>query len=177
MGERKPFGFILRLLRSLLLIFTSYFTIIGVLVTVLMVLLGNFIYQSTPKNTAASSLKAVKASASLNNELDQSILRIRLNGPLVALNEDEGDRFLSRLFGETRTISLQKLQTALRRAATDGRVLAVLVEVSQTSGDFSSMTGLRRTLEEFKALMEIKPEWTGDLPVAVDVWKGRRYRK
>lgn len=33
------------------------------------------------------------------------------------------------------------------------------------------------SLEEFKSLMEITPEWAADWPISVDVWQGDRYRK
>ncbi len=150
MGDAKNRGFLGRLLRSLFVIITSYLALVGLMVTVLGILLGLVLYRAANQYGKDSALKAVKGQMVGSSELDRSILRLKLDRPIVSRSLDDGDRLFGQLFNETVPVSLQDLQTALRRAAEDVRVHAVLVEISSTGADFSTMTALRRALETYK---------------------------
>jgi len=151
MGDAKNRGFLGRAFRSLFVIITSYLALVGLMVTVLGILLGVFIYSVTRQNMKDSTSKTVKGSLSAQKEIDRSILRLKLDRPIVAQSLDESERFFGSLFRDTVPVSLMDLQTALRRAAEDIRVQAVLLDITNTRADFSTMTALRRALDTYRA--------------------------
>jgi protease-4 len=148
MGDGKNRGFLGRLLRSLFVIITSYLALVGLMVTILGILIGVYIFSAIRDD---DRMKSVKTSATANTEIEQSILHLKLDRPIVAENLNESERFFSSIFNETVPVSLMDLQTALRRAAEDVRVHAVLLDISNTQGSFSTMTALRRSLDAYRA--------------------------
>jgi protease-4 len=149
MGDGKNRGFLGRLLRSLFVIITSYLALVGLMVTVLGILIGVFIFKAIRDEN--SGMKSIKATQAANTEIEQSILHLKLDRPIVPYALDESDRFFGSLFNETIPVSLMDLQTALRRAAEDVRVHAVLLDITNTGGSFSTMTALRRSLDAYRA--------------------------
>ncbi|WP_141733609.1 signal peptide peptidase SppA [Oligoflexus tunisiensis] len=148
MGDGKKRGFLGRLLRSLFVIITSYLALVGLMVTILGILIGVYIFSAIRDQ---DSMKSVKTSPTANTEIEQSILHLKLDRPIVAESMDDSERFFSSLFSDTIPVSLMDLQTALRRAAEDARVHAVLLDISNTEGSFSTMTALRRSLDAYRA--------------------------
>ncbi|MDQ3234689.1 MAG: signal peptide peptidase SppA, partial [Pseudobdellovibrionaceae bacterium] len=98
-----------------------------------------------------SDTKSIKGTTAANTEIDHSILHLKLDRPIVPQSLDDSDRFFGSLFNETVPVSLLDLQTALRRAAEDARVQAVLLDITNTGGSFSTMTALRRSLDTYRA--------------------------
>jgi protease-4 len=147
MGDRKNRGFLGRLFHSLFVIITSYLALVGLLVTILGVLVGVFIFGAI--RDQSSSMKTIKSVAT-PTEIEQSILHLKLDRPIVPYELDESERFFGSLFNETVPVSLMDLQTALRRAAEDVRVHAVLLDMTNTGGSFSTITALRRALDAYR---------------------------
>jgi protease-4 len=149
MGDGKNRGFLGRLLRSLFVIITSYLALVGLMVTILGILIGVFIFKAIRDQD--SGMKSIKATQAANTEIEQSILHLKLDRPIVPHQLDDRDRFFGSLFNETVPVSLLDLQTALRRATEDTRVHAVLLDITNVEGSFSTMTALRRSLEAYRA--------------------------
>src|SRR6478609_8564460 len=106
MGDGKNRGFLGRLFRSLFVIITSYLALVGLMVTILGILIGVFIYTAIRGND--STTKSVKASHAAT-EIDHSILHLKLDRPIVAYSLDDSDRFFGSLFSETVPVSLMDL--------------------------------------------------------------------
>ncbi|MFY7929987.1 MAG: S49 family peptidase, partial [Oligoflexus sp.] len=149
MRETRQRGFFGRLLRSIFVIVTGYLALLGLGVTILGVLFGIFIYKHM--ETGGSFEAGKNAVLVKEPPLDQALLRIKLDRPLTVESLDDTDRLLGQLFNETLPISVDELQLALRRAAEDKRVLGVLLDIDNTGADLSTITSLRRTLEQYTA--------------------------
>ncbi|MCX6130139.1 MAG: S49 family peptidase, partial [Proteobacteria bacterium] len=146
MGAEKKRGLIGRLWHGLFVIVTSYLALVGLLVTVLSILFAVFLAKAIKQQDNGSSPKSVlNSSPPINN----SFLRIKIDRPVIARRLDEKEKFLSQIFSDTLPISLQDLETALLRASDDARVHGVMLELSNGSADFSTVTALRRALGQF----------------------------
>lgn len=135
----------MRILRKIFMVLTGYFALLGLSVTVFSVLAGIFIYrhidvEGVGKKTDGRAGKA---------PIEDVIVRMTLDRPLSVDSIDERSRLFSQIFGEDLPIMVDDLQLALRRAASDARVKAVLLDVQNSSADLSTLSSLRRSLEQY----------------------------
>lgn len=135
----------MRTLRKIFMVLTGYFALIGLSVTVLGVLAGIFVY----RHMDIEGLSGKTETRAPEAPLEDVILRITLDRPLSLDSIDERSRLLSQLFSDNLPIMVDDLQLALRRAAGDTRVKAVLLDVANSSADLSTLTSLRRSLEQY----------------------------
>ncbi|MDQ3232278.1 MAG: hypothetical protein M3Q07_10690, partial [Pseudobdellovibrionaceae bacterium] len=68
MGDGKNRGFLGRLFRSLFVIITSYLALVGLMVTILGILLGVFIYSAIRDQD--SETRSIKGTTAANTEIE-----------------------------------------------------------------------------------------------------------
>ncbi len=137
----------MRLLRSIFMVLTGYFALLGLGITILGVLAGIFFY----KHFDGESLISVERGPKASVPLEDVIVRIKLDRPLSIESIDDRSRLLSRLFSDNLPILVDDVQMVLRRAAADARVKGVLIDVENSSADLSTLSSLRRSLEQYVA--------------------------
>ncbi len=147
MQETRQRGFFGRLLHNIFLIITGYLAFVGLIVTILSIGLGVLIYRQFGEGSSMGGMETLKKPAAI---VDRSIIRIKLDRPLSMQSIDEGDRIWSQLFSNKLPIALDDLQQTLRRAAEDKRIKGVLLDVENTQADLTTVTALRRALEQFR---------------------------
>ncbi len=145
MAERSSWDVIKRFFRGLFMVLTGYFALLGLGVTILGGLLAFALYKHVQGGEGGSSPAVHLAKPSLEN----SVLKITLDRPLTVESLGERQKLLGALFNETLPTSLDEVQVALRRATDDVRVQGVYLHVTNASAGLSTLTSLRRSLEQY----------------------------
>lgn len=122
----------------------NYFTVIGVLATVIPIL---FIYSISK---IAKHQMAKHAEQTITIEPD-SQLTLKLSGTIEQNEPGFSDLLFSRFFHQERAIYMSQLRSALRRAGTDDRIKSLAIEISDLHGDAASMSEMREMFVEFRA--------------------------
>ncbi len=148
MANERPRSIFSRLVRSVFLIFTGYFALLGVLVTTVSLLIAVGVYKKLKNDDTQAETPARKAAASAS--LDDSIVRITLENGVSSSEISDRAKFFSQIFGGEFPAQLQDLEITLRRAAEDNRVHAILLDMENGGGDFVTITALRRALVKFE---------------------------
>ena len=89
--------------------------------------------------------------------IEKSYLEYTLDGPVATLAPRPADAILGELFGDPEVITLNQLQTSLRRAAEDIRVHGIYLRIKSMSSNLTTISSLRRSLLLLKAAN--KPVW------------------
>lgn len=139
-GGNRILGFFRTLFFSVL----GFFALIGVTTSLL---LGLLIYGIVKHADYVATPSVLEDSVTIEN----SMLTMTLDGPIVAQDADPAERFFSELMGEPRVTGLAQLLTTLRRASQDERVKALYLDIKQPLIDLTTVFELRRALDQFRA--------------------------
>ncbi|RZA19478.1 MAG: hypothetical protein EOP10_19550, partial [Proteobacteria bacterium] len=146
MNKPRQRGIFARLMRSIFMIFTGYFALLGILVTAFVLLIGIGIY-SKLKESEKSATKTTVAAAP---QVDDAIIQIKIEHGITSQSLSERQKFFSAIFSENVPTSVKELEIVLRRAAVDARVKGVFLDLENGSSDFITTTALRRALIDFQ---------------------------
>jgi protease-4 len=153
MNQPRQRGILVRLLRSIFMIFTGYFALLGLLVTAFVLLIGIGIYsklKEVDKPTANSSLVVAP-------QVDEAIVQIKIEHGITSDSLSDRQKFFSMLFADDVPASVKDLEVALRRAADDSRIKGVFLDLENGGSDFITTTALRRALSDYQKSK--KPLW------------------
>lgn len=145
MNKPRQRGIFSRLLRSIFMIFTGYFALLGILVTTVCLLIGIGVYRRLSDSDLVTKPRAVALP-----EIESSIVQITIDRAITSESLTDRQKFFSSLFANDLPISAKELETTLRRAASDKRVKGVLLDIENGGADFITTTALRRSLVEFQ---------------------------
>jgi DNA polymerase bacteriophage-type len=106
-------------------------------------------------------------------------------GPFSDVVEYSGIDTYTRKFGRVKTYGGKLCENVTQATARDIMAEAMLrlnssrYPVILTVHDevVSEVGEAEGTIEEFKEIMAIRPEWAKSLPIAVEAWRGQRYKK
>ncbi|MBC7660019.1 MAG: signal peptide peptidase SppA [Chitinophagaceae bacterium] len=146
MNTARQRGIFSRLLRSVFMIFTGYFALLGILVTAFFLLIGIGVYHKLSTSDTTTTPKKAAAPA----ELSDALLKITVERGITSEAPNDRQRLISQLFSQDLPVSSKELETALRRAAADQRVHAVLLDFENGGTDFVTTSALRRSILEFE---------------------------
>ena len=147
MNQARQRGIFSRLLRSIFMIFTGYFALLGILVTTVSLLIGVGIYRklNSVEGTGDKSKKVV-----VPTEINESVLKITIDRGIVSESLSDRQKIFSQIFSNELPISIDELKAVLRHAGTDKRVKAVLLDIESGGADFVTTSALRRALLDFR---------------------------
>ena len=94
--------------------------------------------------------KSLSDNISRLGEQEKVVLKLNLSGSIGETSPDQSEILLSQLLGGSTGVRVSELRTAVRRAVSDDRVLAVFVSLDQLSGPLASFDSIRRALEPLK---------------------------
>lgn len=141
MSEARQRGIFGRLIHSLFVIVTSYFAILGLIVTVSGLLIAVAIYKGITEQEKKEKVAAA--------DYDQVLLEIPIDRRIIDESVSKKDELLAQLFSDELPYSLKNLQDSLRRAAEDKRILGVVLDIQYGGGSMSTITALRDSFLEF----------------------------
>ncbi len=146
MTEQGKSGAIGRFFRTVFVVLTGYFALVGIGVTILGALLAFVLYKHIQGGEGSSASVAAHLK---RQSIEHAVLKIKMDRPLTTESLGERDKLWGALFSETLPIPVDELQVALRRAADDPRIHAVYLDVEHASASLSTLTSLRHSLEQF----------------------------
>lgn len=146
MNKPRQRGIFSRIMRSIFMIFTGYFALLGILVTTFFLLIGVGIY----RKLSTSDMVSMDKKTVVAPEIDSSIVQITVDRAITSESLSEKQKFFSSIFADDLPISVKELEVTLRRAAVDARVKGVLLDVQAGGADFITTTALRRAMVEYQ---------------------------
>jgi protease-4 len=132
-----------RILRFIGNLFKAYFMSVGIFVTLLPVIVIYLL--------SRSSLDDERFKRPILAAEEKVLLTFPMRGTLVAKSPDVRTEFISRLTGDRHEIHLSTVETALRRAKQDKRVLGLYFDLYDLQGDLNLFNELRDRLVDFKS--------------------------
>lgn len=141
MSETRQRGIFGRLMHSLFVIVTSYFAILGLIVTLCGVLIAVAIYKGVTEGEKKEKVAV---------DYDQALLQITVDRRIIEESVTKKQELLAQFFSDELPYSLKDLQDSLRRAADDSRILGVVLDIEYGGGSMSTITSLRESLLEFE---------------------------
>ncbi len=148
MSQARQRGIFSRVMRSIFMIFTGYFALLGILVTTVSLLIGIGIYKKL-KSPDGFDVKPKQAAAPV--EIDDSILKITIDRGIVSETLSDRQKLFSQIFASEMPMTLGELDAGLRHAAEDKRVKGILIDVENGGADFVTTSALRRSLLKYQA--------------------------
>ena len=146
MNKPRQRGIFSRLLRSVFMIFTGYFALLGILVTLVTLLIGVGIY----KKLSESEVVLNQGTTIRSPDLEDSIVKITVDRGITSASLTDRQKFFSSIFAEELPLFAKELEVTLRRAAVDKRVKGVLLDLQNGGADFITTSALRRSLAEYQ---------------------------
>ncbi len=137
-------------LKVLGLLAVSFFALIGLGATILTISLILMIGQ-------ISSQQVDRTAAMDKKDLENSYVRIDINGPITTIAGNPRDEIFAEIFGEPTGAKLADLESTLKRAAEDIRVHGVYVDLKNFNARLTTIIALRRALMDFRK--SEKPLW------------------
>ncbi|MBC7531814.1 MAG: signal peptide peptidase SppA [Oligoflexus sp.] len=147
MNQARQRGIFSRLLRSIFMIFTGYFALLGILVTTVSLLIAVGIYR---KLNSVEGLGDKSKKLVVPTEINESVLKITIDRGIVSESLSDRQKIFSQIFSNELPISIDELKAVLRHAGTDKRVKAVLLDIESGGADFVTTSALRRALLDFR---------------------------
>ncbi|BDC99212.1 signal peptide peptidase SppA [Persicobacter psychrovividus] len=118
---------------------------------VLAVIIGLGIFSLISVLLLIGILGAVGSSGNTKQPLKEaSVLRIKLDGPIVDRADEDPSYGLGKLLGKESSIGINKIEQALNHAAEDDNITAVYLEAPQIMAGPASALELRRMIAHFK---------------------------
>lgn len=147
MSQARQRGIFSRLLRSLFMIFTGYFALLGILVTTVSLLIGIGIYK---KLNNVEGFGDQPKKVVVPSEINDSVLKITIDRGIVSESLSDRQKIFSQIFSSELPLSIDELKAVLRHAGSDKRVKAVLLDIESGGADFVTTSALRRALLDYR---------------------------
>lgn len=145
--KRKP-NIIVRILGFIWSTIKGYFFTVGLFATLFPIII--LAWMGSGGDSLLAPGKKDRASQSLRTNA-KYVIDIDLEGPIQFSDDQDPKSLFKKLFRGEKQVSLPLVNSALRRAADDKRVVGMVMRLKDVHGSLYAMEGLRHAFEKVKA--------------------------